>query len=109
MNQEIENLEKKSLTEWLVELLAWWKIMISPLAISVVVAAIAYAYFPYQYAWYAVYGILFAGLMTGICWATYVWRKYGTSNFLSGNEMGPKKPENANESNLLDDQLIEDE
>lgn len=68
---------------FLIEAIGWLKIVASPLIIGSSIGGFIYLKWKSDVA--LVIGILFAlaGCIAGIVWATRVWRKHGTMNFLS--------------------------
>jgi hypothetical protein len=68
---------------FLIEAIGWLKIVASPLIIGSLIGGAIYLLWKNETA--MVIGILFAlaGAITGIIWATRIWRKYGTMHFLS--------------------------
>ena len=66
-----------------IEILNWLRIVASPTIIGGVIGAIIYLAYPNPVM--LVIGIVVAanGLVVGIIWATKVWKKTGTTNFLS--------------------------
>ncbi|MES2779523.1 MAG: hypothetical protein V4651_06445 [Bacteroidota bacterium] len=74
---------------FLIEVIGWLKIVASPLVVGSFIGGMIY------YIWRnetgLVSGVLIAltGLNTGIIWATNIWRKHGTMNFLSKTNATP--------------------
>jgi hypothetical protein len=74
---------KMRIIELLIEAIGWLKIAASPLLGSVIVGGVVY-YYKQDAAGLAT-GIIIAaiGLIAGIIWATRIWKKQGTNDFLS--------------------------
>jgi FtsH-binding integral membrane protein len=68
---------------FVIELINWLKIVFSPLLIGVVIGIAVYINKPDTTGLYT--GILIAtlGLIIGVIWATYIWKKTGTTNYFS--------------------------
>ncbi len=69
--------------EIFVEILSWLRIMVSPLIIGVGVGILVYDNNPNNSGMAIGIIISLLGLLVGIIGATKVWRKTGTSNFMS--------------------------
>lgn len=74
---------------FLIEAIGWLKIVASPFIISCIIGGLIYLKWKNTLA--LSIGILVAacGLVTGIIWATKIWRKHGTMNFLSKLNASP--------------------
>jgi hypothetical protein len=68
---------------FLIEVFSWLKIVASPLLISVIIAGVIYLYLPGNLGLLLSASILLIGLILGIIWATRVWKKQGTTNYLA--------------------------
>jgi hypothetical protein len=64
----------------IMEIIYWIQIFISPLLVSVIIAAIAYFNIPNNY--WLPSGILIIGAIVGIIFAERIRRKYGTTTFM---------------------------
>lgn len=75
--------EKKNIFDWISEVIGWISIALSPLLLSILLGFMIYSFKPGSTSF--VIGILLTcmGLITGILWATNIWKKYGTIQFLS--------------------------
>lgn len=79
----IEKADKKSPFDYFIEVLCWVQIVASPFAISILIGGIVYFTRPGRTTLTIAIIIGITGLITGIIWATTVWRKKGTNNYLS--------------------------
>ena len=80
----------------LIEVVGWIKIVFSPTLAAALLAGII-VYNKQDEDGIAIgVSVITAGFIIGIVWAVYVWRKYGTMNFLSRISASPglNKPEN---------------
>lgn len=77
------------IVELFTESLGWLKIVASPLLIGGIAGMVIYLSKPDITGLVAGLIITLAGLVTGIVWATKVWKKQGTMNFLSRAEASP--------------------
>ena len=68
---------------FITEVFGWIRIAISPLIISLAIALGVYIVWQDFIGFIIAIIISIAGLMTGIIWATRVWKKNGTVDFLS--------------------------
>ncbi|RYG25745.1 MAG: hypothetical protein EOO01_42500 [Chitinophagaceae bacterium] len=69
--------------EYFTEVLGWIQIAASPFLAGLVIATIYYVYNPDENGILVGGIITFVGLLTGIIWATKVWKTKGTMWFLS--------------------------
>ena len=76
--------------EVFVEVFYWLRIMASPLFIGLGVGILIYSFSPNTVSLYLAIGISLIGLILGIVWATKVWKKTGTSNFMSRVNASPE-------------------
>jgi hypothetical protein len=76
--------------EIFVEILSWLRIMASPLIIGVGIGILVYDNNPNSMGMAIGVIISFIGLLFGIIGATKVWRKTGTSNFMSRVNASPE-------------------
>lgn len=78
-----------------IEILAWLRIVVSPLFIGGIIGGLVYMKWENETG-FAV-GILIAaiGLVVGITWATTIWYKHGTLNYMAKLSETPElnKPE----------------
>lgn len=65
------------------ELMGWLQIFASPFLIGIAIAAFIYFPQPTTLRLVIAIGVALVGLITGIVFATKVWRKQGTVNFVS--------------------------
>ncbi len=75
--------EKKSPFDYFLEILGWLQIAASPLAIAILLGGVIFFIRPGRSTLFIAILLVAAGLMIGIVWATRVWRKKGTINYLS--------------------------
>jgi len=68
---------------FLIEVFSWLKIVASPLLIAAIIAIIIYLNVPETIGLALSISILLLGLIVGVIWATRVWKKQGTTNFLA--------------------------
>lgn len=69
--------------ENIIELIGWVKIAISPLVIGFILGLIVYAYKEDTLGLIIGITLTVLGLIVGIIWATRVWKKQGTMQYLS--------------------------
>lgn len=69
--------------EIFVEVLSWLRIVASPLLIGIGIGILIYTTNLNSVGMTLAIIITYIGLLMGIIWATKVWRKTGTSNFMS--------------------------
>ena len=76
--------------EWLTSFIAWLQIVFSPLFFGVIAGLIVYGIYPTTAG--LIIGIVIAalGLTIGIIFATRVWRKQGTVDFISRVSASPE-------------------
>ena len=75
---------RKSVFEYLVEIIGWIQIMASPFIIGLLIGVVIYFSRPGKLTMIIGIVVTLAGLCIGIMWATRVWRKKGTVQFMSG-------------------------
>ena len=82
--------DKKSLFDFLIEIVGWLQIVASPFLIGLIIGCIVY--FSKSNITTLIVGIVIAtiGLCIGIVWATRVWRKKGTIHFMSRTMATPE-------------------
>lgn len=69
--------------EWFVEILGWLKIVASPLFLGIIAGIVIYGFKPDRSGLLISAIIVLISLIIGIIWATKVWKKQGTNQFLS--------------------------
>ena len=69
--------------KYFIEIVQWIKIMLSPFMIGVLSALAVYYNYPNKYGALIGFCLCFLGLVVGVAWATLIWKKYGTNNFMS--------------------------
>ncbi len=74
---------KKSLFDLFTELIGWLQVFASPFLIGLLIGAIIYFTKPNTLRFIVAISIAIAGFVTGIVWATRVWKKKGTVHFMS--------------------------
>jgi hypothetical protein len=76
--------------EWLTSFIAWLKIVFSPLFLGLVAGLFIYGIYPTTTG--LIIGIIVAalGLIIGVIFATRVWKKQGTVNFISRISASPE-------------------
>ena len=81
---------KKNKFELLTEMVGWLQIVASPLLTGVIIGCVIYFYQPGKTT--LIIGIIIAilGLIVGMVWATRIWRKKGTIQFMSRLEATPE-------------------
>lgn len=82
-SQPDRTITKKSLFDLLTELVGWLQIFASPFLTGLIIGAIIYFLKPDTSGFIIAILIAILGLVTGIVWATRVWRKKGTDHFMS--------------------------
>jgi hypothetical protein len=75
---------------WFIEFLGWLRIVASPLLLFSIIGACIYFYDPTTTRLIVGLIVSFAGLVLGILWATSIWKKYGTMQFLSRTDATPE-------------------
>lgn len=75
--------EKRSLFEFFIEVVGWLQIVASPLLIGVVIGFVVYLANPNDLGITIGISIASLGLIIGIIWATRVWKRKGTIEFIS--------------------------
>lgn len=82
--QEEKQQAKRSFFELIVETIGWIQIVVSLLLLGTLAGIIIYYYYPNRIGLIVAISIILLGLIIGIIWATRVWKKKGTTHFLSG-------------------------
>jgi hypothetical protein len=75
--------------EFIIEVIGWIRIAISPTLIGVIFGLLIYNYFPNLYGLIAGGFIIIVGLIIGIAWATNKFKTTGTMHFLSRVDASP--------------------
>jgi hypothetical protein len=75
--------DKKSWFENFADIIGWLQIVVSPLLIGLVIGAIIYFMNPTPPGLVIGISVAIIGLIIGVIWATKVWKKQGTSHFIS--------------------------
>ena len=76
--------------EWLTAFFAWLQIVFSPLFFGVVIGLIVYGIYPTTAGLVLGIAIAVLGLTIGIIFATRVWKKRGTIDFISRVSASPE-------------------
>ena len=76
--------------EWLTSFIAWLQIVFSPLFFGVVLGLIVYGIYPTITGLVLGIAIAVLGLPIGIIFATRVWKKRGTVDFISRVSASPE-------------------
>jgi hypothetical protein len=76
--------------EWLTSFIAWLQIVFSPLFFGVVLGLIVYGIYPTPTGLVLGIAIAVLGLTVGIIFATRVWKKPGTVDFISRVSASPE-------------------
>jgi len=74
----------------ILECIGWLQIAISPIIISILLAAAVYYYKQDRIGLILSIIILLAGIITGVIWATRIYRKRGTVNFMAKVSSNPE-------------------
>jgi c-di-AMP phosphodiesterase-like protein len=69
--------------DFITEMIAWLQIAVSPIIISIILAVVVYYYNQDRIGLILSILILLAGIITGVIWATRIYRKRGTVNFMA--------------------------
>lgn len=75
---------------YFLEFVGWVRIVASPLLIAVIAGLIVYFNNPNTKGIVIAAFIVLSGLLVGILWATRIWKKHGTLNFLSRVNASPE-------------------
>ena len=73
-----------------VEILGWIRIFLSPFLLGFIIALLIYFLIPGKTGFIISITVASSGLILGIIWATRIWRKNGTINFLSNISTTPE-------------------
>jgi hypothetical protein len=74
---------------YFIEIINWFKIVLSPTILGVILGYIIYYNFPTNYGLVASIALSSLGLILGILWANKIWKSKGTSFFMSRVEASP--------------------
>jgi len=69
--------------KWIISIIAWLQIVASPLLIGIIMGFIVYYKIPGLTELILAVVISTVGLVIGVIWATRVWKKRGTFEFMS--------------------------
>ena len=69
--------------EFIINLVQWIKILLSPTLIGLIIGGLIYLSSPNNKTFIVAIIITLLGLIIGIIWATKIWKKGGTHNFMS--------------------------
>jgi hypothetical protein len=75
--------------EYIIEIVNWIKIVLSPTLIGVVIGLIIYGNYPNFRGFIASVAFSCVGLVIGIIWATRIWKRVGTTNFIARVNASP--------------------
>ena len=78
------------IVDTILECIGWLQIAISPIIISILLAAAVYYYKKDRIGLILSIIILLAGIITGVIWATRIYRKRGTVNFMAKVSSNPE-------------------
>lgn len=84
--------------EYMTEVMGWLRIVVSPLLVGIVIGALVYFSKPDTTRLLIGVSIVILGLIVGIIWATKVWKKKGTINFLTEITATPDLDKTDNDS-----------
>ncbi len=76
--------------ETFIEIICWIQIAISPTLIGAIIGTIVYLKYRNNYGILGGSSITLIGLVIGIIWATRIWKKSGTLNFMSRINASPE-------------------
>ncbi|MEO5641989.1 MAG: hypothetical protein ABIQ40_09720 [Bacteroidia bacterium] len=74
---------KKSIFEFIIEVLGWIQIVASPLFTGIIIGFVVYLAKPDGTGITIAFSLAALGLIIGITWATRVWNRKGTIHFMS--------------------------
>ena len=69
--------------EWLTSLIAWLQILASPLFFGLIIGFVVYGIYPTTTGLVLGIAVATLGLVVGIIFATKIWKKRGTVEFIS--------------------------
>lgn len=96
MTEKIINKDRKagmSLFDYATEIMGWLQIMSAPLLTGIIIGALVYFSQPSGTRLLIAIGIALTGLITGIIYATRIWKKQGTIHFVSRVSATPELDE----------------
>jgi disulfide bond formation protein DsbB len=76
------------------KIFAWLQIAVSPLVIAIIIGGIIYLYKPNNFTLIIAIVITIIGLAIGIIWASRVWKKKGTVEYMAKLLSTPKLDKN---------------
>lgn len=88
--KDTEQNETRGFFNLMLEILAWLQIVASPVLISLVIGVIIYVLKPDDTGFLISICVVSLGLIIGITWATIVWKKKGTLDYLSKVRESPE-------------------
>ena len=97
LHKLLYTLEKLKIIEFITAFFAWIQIVASPLVIGSVIGLLVYDKFPTKIGIILGITISASGLVIGIIWATRIWKKRGTVEFMSRVSSNPEFYEKDNE------------
>lgn len=87
MSTEIQKAGKKkesmSFFDYFTEVIGWLQIVLSPLLFGLATAIVIYGFYPTTAGLVIAIGVVLFALIIGIIFATRIWKKQGTINFVS--------------------------
>ncbi len=89
-------IDSKSIFDLITESIGWIQIIASPTLIGLVLGLITFCYLPNSIGITIAISLAVIGFIIGVVWATKVWRRQGTIDFLSRNN-NSKETEKAKE------------
>jgi hypothetical protein len=78
------------LIAYLIEVAGWIRIAAAPFLIALGIGAYIYTSDPGRFTLAYAIGVVLLGLTVGVLWATRVWKKTGTTEFLSRVDATPE-------------------
>lgn len=95
--QEETKKSKRSFPELFTEVLGWLQIVASPLLAGLVSGFLIYLAMPGTLGMILAIAVAFTGLIVGVIWATRIWNKKGTINFMARMIATPELGEESEE------------
>ena len=89
-NQVFKKKNRKPFFETFTEIIGWLQIVASPLFVGVIIGGLIYLSNPTNLRLLIGISIAIIGLLVGIIWATRIWKKSGTVNFVSRISASPE-------------------
>lgn len=88
---EKENsVKERNFFDYFTEVIGWIEIVVSPFLLTGIIGFLIYVANPNTTRLIIAIGITFAGLTAGIVFATKIWKKRGTINFVSRISASPE-------------------